>query len=237
MRSWIIGIAAVAAIGFAAVPADAQNNAAAAVQNDASGSAPVANAVQASGNAGSPAGSTGGAGAAGTARPQAPGAQFVQQSATQPAAPAAPAVVVLPGRPADDTWALIMIGLLGAVGLTFLIVILRRLARSSWSLAEALSEDVVEPAFDAAGDPVMAGTVQATRSRMVPSTSRLIALMGLFAILLLYIGFGGAVLYYFATGQVLPPQVGEVRSYLYAGLTLFAPYVISKFSDVFKTAK
>ncbi|HEX8063844.1 MAG TPA: hypothetical protein VF535_11575 [Allosphingosinicella sp.] len=176
--------------------------------------------------------------------PQAPaGAQFVQ--AGQPPAAPAPAVappatptVVLPGRPVGDTTALVMIALLGLVGLIFLGIIATRLAAANWALADALSEDVVVPVFDATtGAPIMAGAVQATASKLVPSTSRLIALMGLFAILLLYTGFGAAVLYYFATGQVLPPQIGEVRSFLYAGLTLFAPYIVNKFSDVFKVGK
>jgi hypothetical protein len=231
MGRWIFGIAAAAAIGFASAPAAAQNDAVA---------APAVNAIQASDNSIS---GTAPAGAGGTvaARPQAPGAQFVQpgaqQAQTQPPAPAAPAPVVLPGRPVGDTLALVMIGLLALVGLIFLGIIFSRLAASDWSLAEALSEEVAVPVFDDAGNPVMAGAAQAMRSRMVPSTSRLIALMGLFAILLLYIGFGGAVLYYFTTGQVLPPQIGEVRSFLYAGLTLFAPYIVNKFTDVFKIAR
>lgn len=238
MGKWTFGIAAAAAIGFASVPAAAQNDdapVAVAAQNDSSAPAPAANAIQASDDTISAPGAPGGTAAV---QPQAPGARFVspgpQQTQAQPAIPAAPAPVVLPGRPVGDTLALVMIGLLALIGLAFLAIIFTRLAASNWSLAEALSENVAEPAFDPAGNPVMAGAVQATRSRMVPSTSRLIALMGLFAILLLYIGFGGAVLYYFTTGQVLPPQIGEVRSFLYAGLTLFAPYVVSKFSSIFK---
>jgi hypothetical protein len=243
MRSWTLGIAAAAAIGFASVPAAAQNDGSVAVaaQNNSTISAPTANAIQASDNTISGTGQAAAAGAAVTARPQqAPGAQFVQpgpQVQAAPAAPAVPAPVVLPGRPVGDTLALVMIGLLAAIGLVFLIIIFTRLAAANWSLAAALSEEVSVPVFDTAGAPVMAGAVQAMQSKMVPSTSRLIALMGLFAILLLYIGFGGAVLYYFTTGQVLPPQIGEVRSFLYAGLTLFAPYIVNKFSDVFKIGK
>jgi hypothetical protein len=175
--------------------------------------------------------------------PRTAGAQFVQAGQSpapqiQPTAPPTTPTVVLPGRPVGDTTALVMIGLLGLVGLIFLGIIATRLAAAKWALADALSEDISIPVFDTtSGAPVMAGAVQATTVKLIPSTSRLIALMGLFAILLLYTGFGAAVLYYFATGQVLPPQIGEVRSFLYAGLTLFAPYIVNKFSDVFKVGK
>lgn len=230
MGKWIIGIAAAAAIGFASAPA--------AAQDDGPAPAQAANATEASDETISGPGSPGAADGPVAVQPQAPGAQFIQpgplQGQAQPPSPAAAAPVVLPGRPVGDALALVMIGLLALIGLIFLAIIFTRLSASGWSLAEALSENVAEPEFDSAGNPVMAGGVQATRSRMVPSTSRLIALMGLFAILLLYIGFGGAALYYFTTGQALPPQIGEVRSFLYAGLTLFAPYIVSKFSGVFR---
>ncbi|HEX8514357.1 MAG TPA: hypothetical protein VF688_14775 [Allosphingosinicella sp.] len=230
MGKWIIGIAAAAAIGFGSAPAAAQDNGPA--------PAPAANVIQASEDAVGGSGSDGSSDGTVAVRPQAPGARFVQPGPQQAQAqPAPPGPVVLPGRPVGDALALVMIGLLALIGLIFLAIIFTRLSASGWSLAEALSENVVEPEFDSAGNPVMAGPVQATRSRMVPSTSRLIALMGLFAILLLYIGFGGAALYYFTTGQVLPPQIGEVKSFLYAGLTLFAPYIVSKFSSAFRGAR
>lgn len=56
--------------------------------------------------------------------------------------------------------------------------------------------------------------------------------MGTVAILLLFLGFGGFMLWDFGeTGAVR--STAEICNYLLAGLTLFAPYVVNKFSSVF----
>lgn len=146
----------------------------------------------------------------------------------------------LPERPASPTVVLVLIGLLGVVGIAFLLMIRTALGAkgSGWSLAQALSESEPAPFLDPSGNPVRengdSGPLLLT-PKLQPSTSRLIALMGLFGILLLYLGFGAVILYYFGTGQNLPAGIDEVQSFLLAGLTLFAPYVVNKFADVFKS--
>lgn len=155
-----------------------------------------------------------------------------QPPATTTAASAPIPQPPLPGDPAAEWLVLLLIGLLAAVGIAVLLTIKKALAdqNSGWSLAEALSEP--ETFTD---DSTAAGGAQVTVTRLVPSTSRLIAFMGLFGILLLYLGFGAVLLYYFGTGQNLPGGVDEIQSFLLAGLTLFAPYVVNKFADVFKS--
>ena len=154
----------------------------------------------------------------------------VQISVNQPPATAQTPQPPLPANPAEEWLVLLLIGLLAAVGIAVLLTIRKALAKpdSGWSLAEALSEPETMTQDPAAATPV-------TVTRLVPSTSRLIAFMGLFGILLLYLGFGAVLLYYFGTGQNLPGGVDEVQSFLLAGLTLFAPYVVNKFADIFKS--
>ena len=104
---------------------------------------------------------------------------------------------------------------------------------TTWSLANALSEDVDLPLKDAAGNTVMNNGAAVLVPTMMASSSRLIALYGLFAILILYLGCGMFVLYDLGTGQALP-DLQKVQNFLYSGLTLFAPYVVNKFAAVFK---
>jgi hypothetical protein len=141
----------------------------------------------------------------------------------------------LPREPLNGTFVKWMIVALGVVGLIALLIIQASLRGSGkWSLADALSEEGTVTLLDPDGVPVNGadGKPQMV-TRLIASTSRLIALMGLFGILLLYCGFGATVLYYFATAQPLPQNTDEVRNFLFAGLTLFAPYIVSKFASVF----
>jgi hypothetical protein len=112
------------------------------------------------------------------------------------------------------------------------------LSSSTFSLGEALSEEaalsVMEkdamgnkiPKLSADGKPLVA-TV------LVGSTSRVIALAGSIMLLLLFMGFGVFVLYYFALGQGVPKDINKVVTFLLSGLTLFAPYLVNKFSSLF----
>lgn len=115
-----------------------------------------------------------------------------------------------------------------------------------WSLADALSEDVLLPAFievttkdqdgvpvvtrqpiyDKNGTPVLVPVMKA-------SSSRLIALIGMLAILFMYIGFGSFVLYDFGATSTVPDSITQIVKFLLAGMTLFAPYVVNKFSSLF----
>jgi hypothetical protein len=96
---------------------------------------------------------------------------------------------------------------------------------TTWSLADALSEEADITVDDANGQPVK-------KTVLAASTSRLIAFIGTIAILSLYLGFGAIILCeYGKTGQV--SNADTIAKYLLAGLTLFAPYVVNKFSSVF----
>jgi hypothetical protein len=105
-------------------------------------------------------------------------------------------------------------------------------ANSKWSLSDALSEEADLTVDDGSGKPYMVNGVVVKKTELVASSSRLIAFVGTIAILLLFLGFGSFMLWDFGeTGAVR--STAEIRNYLLAGLTLFAPYVVNKFSSVF----
>ena len=95
----------------------------------------------------------------------------------------------------------------------------RRLRAEGWSLAEALSESVSRPGG---------------ATHLEASSSRLIAMAGMLVLLLLYLGFGIFALYNFGRTCTMPSSIDTVTHFLYAGLTLFAPYIANKFSNVFR---
>ena len=129
------------------------------------------------------------------------------------------------------------------------ILVIRRSLPETWSLADALSEDVElsavtevketkdgidtvtkTPLYDPAGKPVLETVMKA-------SSSRLIALTGMLVILFMFIGFGSLIsLDYGMTGKISSPEsVGEIIKFLSAGMTLFAPYLVNKFSSLFQS--
>ena len=89
--------------------------------------------------------------------------------------------------------------------------------------------DVVtkEPVYDKEGKPVLAPVLKA-------SSSRVIALMGMLAILFMFIGFGTFALYGFGKVGARPESIDKVVNFLVAGMTLFAPYVVNKFASLFQ---
>ncbi|CAM3253226.1 hypothetical protein SB6411_02331 [Klebsiella spallanzanii] len=128
------------------------------------------------------------------------------------------------------------------------ILLIRNSLPKEWSLADALSEDVdlpfteevkeikdgVEtvtnrPVRDAEGKPILIPVMKA-------SSSRLIALMGMIVILFMFIGFGTLILFDFGkNGEISnPSSVSEIIKFLAAGMTLFAPYVVNKFTSLFQ---
>ncbi|MEB3266252.1 MAG: C39 family peptidase [Cyanobacteriota bacterium] len=115
-------------------------------------------------------------------------------------------------RPVEVITVLVLVGSLIALA-----VMERRLRREGWSLAQALSE------------PLNQGS-----GGRDPSSSRLFAMAGMVVILLLYLGFGVFALYNFGMTCTMPASTGAVTSFLYAGLTLFAPYIANKFSNLFR---
>ena len=128
------------------------------------------------------------------------------------------------------------------------------LKRSRWSLANALSEVIelkvpVDAAWTSSQGDLQArmesrqaaGIATATETPTLlkvlePSSSRLIALVGMVVILLMYVGFGLFALYTFGLTCQMPSSTGSVTSFLYSGMALFAPYVANKVSEVFRPA-
>jgi hypothetical protein len=90
--------------------------------------------------------------------------------------------------------------------------------------------------LDAAGNPLPAGEAPVSVTLMKASSSRFIALIGTIAILMLYVGFGLAWLEQFATTSNIPDMKAGT-DFFYAGLVLFAPNIINKFTSVFSYFK
>lgn len=143
-----------------------------------------------------------------------------------------------------NTFLLYLVPFVAFFGSLIAIVAIRgALKPTNWSLAESLSEEVPVPVYkettdangvktrelvyDKEGKPVLIPELKA-------STSRVIALMGLVAILFLFIGFGVFALFSFGSVGRLPPSMSEVVKFLVAGLTLFAPYFVNKFASLFQ---
>ena len=139
---------------------------------------------------------------------------------------------------------------------TALLAMRRRLGKEGWSLANALSEptrltipidprwsqsqrDAVSSQGGAAGSSAV-GIGAAKEGPPVAltileaSSSRLIAMVGMVVIVLLYLGFGIFSLYTFGLTCEMPASTTAVTSFLYAGLTLFAPYAANKVSGILK---
>jgi GH24 family phage-related lysozyme (muramidase) len=126
------------------------------------------------------------------------------------------------------------------------------LKRSRWSLANALSEVIelkvpVDAAWTSSQGDLQARLESRQAAGMAspaetptmlrvlePSSSRLIALVGMVVILLMYVGFGLFALYTFGLTCQMPASTGSVTTFLYSGMALFAPYVANKVSEVFR---
>ena len=119
-----------------------------------------------------------------------------------------------------------------------------RLQNGGWSLANAASEPtVLRIPLDAnwaqsQGDKQSLSGMSNPKGPVVSltlmeaSSSRLIALVGMVAILLIYVGFGVFSLYSFGLTCQMPASTVAVSTFLYSGLTLFAPYVANKVSGL-----
>jgi hypothetical protein len=156
------------------------------------------------------------------------------QGMAQTTAPPKDASSTVQWEPLDPTLLhVIIVIVLVAIFIAFALIF-RRLAEptSKWSLAEALSEEADVTVNDANGMPYTVGGTVVKKTELAASTSRLIAFIGTIAILFLFIGFGVILIFeYGRTGKV--DNAEAVGKYLLAGLTLFAPYVVNKFSSVF----
>ena len=152
-----------------------------------------------------------------------------------------------PWSPPNDI-ALYSVPIIVLFGSLIAVAVIRKSLPADWSLADALSEEVTlqvvkevttkgqngagdvvtkEPLYDNEGKPVLAPVLKA-------SSSRLIALMGMLAILFMFLGFGSFALYGFGKVGALPESTERVVNFLVAGMTLFAPYLVNKFASLFQ---
>jgi GH24 family phage-related lysozyme (muramidase) len=122
----------------------------------------------------------------------------------------------------------------------FMLQIDHRLIKHGWDIRKALSEPTTLNLVDQningpAGSPSRYNSLDSMQrvTVMEASVSRLIAMAGLIMLILFYLGFGIISLYHFGRTCQMPADMGSVTSFLYAGLTFFAPYLITKFSEVF----
>jgi hypothetical protein len=96
------------------------------------------------------------------------------------------------------------------------------LATGHWSLKEALSEKpLVHPRE---GEP-----------KLLPSTSRFIALFGLLAIVTTILGIGYAIIWNLLIYHKPPDSLSEIQSFLLAAASLFAPYIANQLRAAFQT--
>jgi GH24 family phage-related lysozyme (muramidase) len=119
-----------------------------------------------------------------------------------------------------------------------------RLQHGCWSLANAASEPTMlripldENWTQSLGDRKSELGAEAPKGAVVAltvmeaSSSRLIALAGMVAILFIYVGFGIFSLYTYGLTCQMPASAVAVTTFLYSGLTLFAPYVANKVSGL-----
>jgi hypothetical protein len=177
----------------------------------------------------------------------APAATSTTPQAAAPAAnpPAANAPAAKPVRPDEScgdhcapppAWFVYaVIGLIVLAALVAMLIVRASISTSTFSLGEALSEEAEVTATDKDGQPIADNSGKpVTITKLAGSTSRVIALMGSIVLMVLFIGFGSFVLYFFGTGQGVPKGTDEVVRFLVAGLTLFAPYAVNKFSSLFE---
>lgn len=172
-----------------------------------------------------------------TANAQAPAAP-----APQPAPPAAVVPVTMqlavqppteaqkPAISHDAMPASLLIGVLLAtyalvfIGVRAVIKALRD--DNEWSMARALSDNEIVEQTDPT-DP--AKTIKAP----LPSSSRLIALLGLIVLMVTFLALGSVMVWTLGrTGQV--SGMGDAQGFLWAGLSMFAPYLISQGKEAVK---
>lgn len=111
------------------------------------------------------------------------------------------------------------------------------LAKSAWSLSDAVSEEIEITAMDKQDppQPILGKDGNPMKiTVMRASSSRVTALMGTVVILIMYLGFGIFALYSFGANGTLPDDATKsVIKFLLSGMSLFAPYLVNKFASVF----
>ncbi len=132
-------------------------------------------------------------------------------------------------KPLCSAW-LVLFSLIPAIMfICFLIVVKKALKDADWSLGDALSESEVakDPTGavlrDKDGNPVF-----------IRSSSRLMAFIGFFGIIVWIVGLSIPTLYQFAcTGKV--PELNGVSTFLLAQAGVFAPYIANKLAGAVKS--
>ncbi len=156
-------------------------------------------------------------------------------TAAQGTVPATVVALNSDGRPTTSpenrgtfAW-IVVVAVFGATAFS-LLTLRRSLLSNNWSLTEALSEPVELTATKADLVDTPAGGSPPKIEKMVASTSRFIAMFGLVAILMMYVGFGLVVLYDYASTSKAPKQddLKPIIYFLVSGSTLFAPYAVNK---------
>lgn len=112
-----------------------------------------------------------------------------------------------------------------------LLVGVRLVASGNWSVADAVSEE--------ADEPVDAGTDQSGNKKpakkMVASSSRLIALLGMIATLGMFVGVGNYVIWRLFKTGTMPEEMTSVMAFLFGGSSLFVPYALNQFRSAFES--
>lgn len=132
--------------------------------------------------------------------------------------------------------------------LTVLIIVAQTLRHTKgWSLAGALSEDIHRPNTpDAALSTIppklgAAGIGQITSTASTPldvqydaSSSRLIAFVGMLAILMLFVAMGNWMIWQSFTSGKVPDGTTRMLAFLGGGASLFVPYAVNQFRAAFE---
>lgn len=147
----------------------------------------------------------------------------------------APTAALADANGANESAFGVVVAVVMLVGVLFAFIAVRNgLLKSTWSLADALSEEAtVTPKGQTGTPPVSAGTPMVI-SEMRASSSRLIALLGAIVIVFVFLGFGALALYKYATGQGIP-DVDNVLKFVAGGAALFTPYAVNKLSSLGST--
>ncbi|MBR8279061.1 hypothetical protein [Burkholderia vietnamiensis] len=125
----------------------------------------------------------------------------------------------------DGSRVAILIGIAAILVISWMVVI-KTLRRQEWNLGLALSEEAKLP--DGTPPPA-AGQLPP----MVPSASRVIALMGLIVFSAFFVGVGFYVIWALCNHQPLD-DANKAWTFFASGAAMFLPYGANKFADAFK---
>ena len=101
-----------------------------------------------------------------------------------------------------------------------------------WSLAKALSDTHEIKKYNE-----YTKQEEVVETVLLASSSRTIAFVGLLVMLTFYIGVACVAIYKFALTGLFPTNLDETLNFLAAGLALFVPYGVNKFSGIMKQPK